>query len=245
MLDPRPDLAGNTILSALGEEGFAVLKKEIRPVSLHPGETIGATDDAIDRLVFPRTGMISILVELEGGERIEVGRIGRHGVLGGAVLFGDHRHTASSCVRIPGEAWALPADAAVRLAEDNASFRTLVFGHEQFLRAQAQQTAACNARHSIARRLATRLLRVQSMMGSRDLLLTQEQLGEMLGVQRASVSMAAAELQNRGLIEYRRGHIWISDKAGLEAAACECHAALARQEKRCFAQADAIPQQAS
>src|SRR4051812_21071232 len=99
MLDPRPDLAGNTILSALGEQGFADLKKEIRPVSLRPGETMGAADEAIARLVFPCTGMISILVELEGGERIEVGRIGRHGVLGGAVLFGDHCHTASSCVR--------------------------------------------------------------------------------------------------------------------------------------------------
>jgi CRP-like cAMP-binding protein len=241
----RPDLAGNTLLSAVGERALADLQKQLKRVSLRSGESTSTASDPIERLLFPCTGMISLVAELESGERIEVGRIGKQGVLGGAVLFGGRSHLHSSCVRIPGDAWALAPDAALRLAEDNAVFRTLVFGNEQFLSAQAQQTAACNAKHTIVRRLATRLLRIHDLSGTRDVFLTQEQLGEMLGVQRPSVSMAAAELQNRGLIEYRRGRISIADRSGLEAEACECHAAFAEQEKRCFPPADPMPLQVS
>lgn len=100
-----------------------------------------------------------------------------------------------------------------------------MFKNEQFLRAQAQQSAACNARHIIPRRLATWLLRAQDITGSRDLTITQESVAHMLGVQRASVSQFASGLQEAGLIQYRRGRITIVDKSGLERMACGCYRA--------------------
>ena len=102
-------------------------------------------------------------------------------------------------------------------------FRASLFRHEQIILAQAQQSAACNATHTVEARLSRWLLRCHDLQGSDDLKLTQEFLGQMLGVRRTSVSLVAHTLQEAGLIRYSRGNIRILDLAGLKAAACECY----------------------
>ena len=106
------------------------------------------------------------------------------------------------------------------------ALRGLLMRHEQFLFAQAQQTAACNALHTIEARLARCLLRCRALLRNEEIPLTQDAIADMLGVRRTSISLVAGTMQNAGLIGYRRGRIRVLDKAGLEAAACECHRAV-------------------
>ena len=101
--------------------------------------------------------------------------------------------------------------------------RTALFRHEQIVLVQAQQSAACNATHTVEARLARWLLRCRDLQGSDDLLLTQEFVAEMMGVRRTSVSVVANTLQQAGFIRYRRGHIRILNLEGLQETACECY----------------------
>jgi CRP-like cAMP-binding protein len=110
-------------------------------------------------------------------------------------------------------------------AQESATFRANVARHEQFLLAQAQQAAACNAAHSLEQRLSRWLLRCHDLVGS-EIRLTQEFLAEMLGVRRASVTLVAQVLQQAGLIEYRRGHVKLLDINGLRESACECYSTI-------------------
>jgi CRP-like cAMP-binding protein len=110
------------------------------------------------------------------------------------------------------------------VAEASVTFRTTLIRHEQVLFAQAQQSAACNASHTVEARLARWLLRCRDLTGGDTLELTQEFLGQMLGVRRTSVSLVANTLQKAGLITYSRGHIKVTNLKGLSDTSCECYA---------------------
>ena len=167
--------------------------------------------------------MISLVVDLADGQMIEAAMVGRDSVVGGFGRAGwqggvEHGDRPGRRRRFdPGR-----CDAA-RGAEQSADFRTTLIRHEQTLFAQAQQSAACNASHSVEARLARWLLWTRELSGSDTLGLTQEFLAQMLGVRRTSVSLVANTLQNAGLIRYRRGRIEITDLEGLRAASCECY----------------------
>lgn len=137
-------------------------------------------------------------------------------------------------MQIAGSGFAIRASDLIELADDSPSLTELMFRHEQYLLAQAQQSLACNARHKIPQRLATWLLRARDAADSNRLYLTQEFLAQMIGVQRASVSTVAGKLQDDGLISYRRGQIEILDEKKLNDAACECRQAVRMQYRRLF-----------
>jgi CRP-like cAMP-binding protein len=126
-------------------------------------------------------------------------------------------------VHVAGAASILDVATLYAAAEQSAGFRTALMRHEQILLAQAQQSAACNASHTVEARLARWLLWTRELSGSDELGLTQEFLAQMLGVRRTSVSLVANTLQTAGLIRYSRGRIEITDLAGLRAASCECY----------------------
>ncbi len=188
----------------------------------------------IERVIFPLSGMISLVLELADGERVECAMLGARGALGGLAAFGAELHTATAIGQIPGECWSVPATLVAEIAHQDSNFRSLLLRQEQFLQAQAQQTAACNARHIISERLAGWLLRSRDALGSDQVSLTQEAMAQMLGVQRASVSMAASFLAAEGAIEYRRGRIRIVDAEKLAQIACECHHALEQCHRSLF-----------
>ena len=158
--------------------------------------------------------------------------VGAGGAIGGGVAIGATHRLCTSFAQLPGRAWLMKSADAVEIANDSSDFRHLLYMQERYIQAQAQQTAACNAKHTIMRRLCSWLLRAQDAAGNGELLLTQEHLAQMLGVQRASVSMFASQLQEQGLIQYRRGRLHITNSAGLAEHACECHAVLCQQRKR-------------
>jgi CRP-like cAMP-binding protein len=224
----------NEILCRLQDLHPDFVTSRARQISFVHGDIVGEAGRPIDEILFPSSGMISLVVDLRDGDRIEAAMVGRHGAVGGNALFGARTHLNTGFAQLPGTGWLLKAAEVVALSDRAPQVRDLFFRNEQYTLAQAQQTAACNAKHRIPQRLATWILRARYDSGEDELLLTQEYLAQMLGVQRASVSMFAGALQEKGLIFYRRGRVRVLDQAGLEQEACECHATLRGRREHLF-----------
>jgi CRP-like cAMP-binding protein len=214
--------ATNGILRTFAPKDLAAISERMKRVTLAHGELLGESGAPIEQVVFPLSGMVSVVAELATGERIEVALIGRSGVLGASAIFGARAHISTSFVQAAGSALAVRAAELVDFARQRDQVRNALFRHEQYIMAQSQQSVACNARHDIPQRLATWLMRARDSLEQNELALTQEFLAQMLGVQRASVSLVASKLQDEGLIRYRRGRIEIIDETKLGERACEC-----------------------
>jgi CRP-like cAMP-binding protein len=227
-------MPNNHILSRIGAERRQSLLSRAEHVRFGRETVLAEPDSPIERVIFPLSGMISLVVELADGQRVECAMVGAGGALGAFATFGAELHTATGIGQIPGDAWSVPVAAVVKLADEDVGFRRLLLSQEQYLQAQAQHTAACNARHMISERLAGWLLRSRHAIGSDEVSLTQEAMAQMLGVQRASVSMAAGWLGAEGAIQYTRGRIRILDAHKLADHACECHETLERCHRALF-----------
>ena len=150
--------------------------------------------------------------------------VGRDSLVGASIALDGGVSLNRGLVQVAGTASILDAEILRGVAEKSlAPFRHPLIRHEQLLFAQAQQSAACNASHSVEARMARWLLRTRDLTASDKLDLTQEFLAQMLGVRRTSVSLVANTLQNAGLIHYRRGHVEIKDLDALQDIACECY----------------------
>ncbi len=224
----------NYILSRISSESCQSLLSRAKRVRFAREAVLAELGTPIERVLFPLSGMMSLVVELADGARTECAMLGARGALGALAVFGAERHTATAIGQMPGECWLVPAMVVAQVAAQNSHFRSLLLWQEQFLQAQAQQTAACNARHVLSERLASWLLRSRDAIGSDAVLLTQEAMAQMLGVQRASVSMSAGGLAAEGAIEYARGKVQIIDPQKLADRACECHHALKQCHRSLF-----------
>ena len=158
--------------------------------------------------------------------------VGRDSVVGASAALDGKVALNTGIVQVAGAASILDVAMLHDVAEQSADFRTTLIRHEQILLAQAQQSAACNASHTVEARLSRWLLWTRELSGSDTLGLTQEFLAQMLGVRRTSVSLVANTLQNAGLIRYSRGRIEITDLEGLRAASCECYGRVKTQYDR-------------
>jgi CRP-like cAMP-binding protein len=167
--------------------------------------------------------MVSIVVDLASGEMIETAMIGRDSLVGGSAAVDDDIALNRAVVQVAGVASVVDVGTFRGVAHQSYTFHATLARHRQFILAQAQQSAACNATHTLEARLSRWLLRCHDLLGSDDIPLTQEFLAEMLGARRTSVTLIAGTLQQAGLIRYRRGHIWVTDVEGLRESACECY----------------------
>jgi CRP-like cAMP-binding protein len=226
----------NQLLEALFRSQPDFLRNRLKVVDFAHGDILGQAGESIEHVIFPRSGLISIVVELDQGDLIEVAMVGARGAVGGAAMFGATHHFGTVFAQMPGRGWQMRVDDVIDAGVASPEFRNLMLAQEQHLQAQAQQMAACNARHSIMHRLCSWLLRASDEAGTNELLLTQENVAQLLGVQRASVSTFASQLQEWELIQYRRGRVHINDPAGLAKQACECHLALRRKGERLLTQ---------
>jgi CRP-like cAMP-binding protein len=222
----------NTFIQNLSKDDAAALTAALTPRDLPQGEVIAEPGDPVTHAIFVHSGLISVIVPLATGEAIEAGVVGRHEVFGACGALGAKCHVNKAVVQMPASASTIKTVDLAKLAAQSGTLHQALVVHEQFLLAQAQQSAACNARHSIPQRLATWLLRVSDRSAETELMLTQEFLSQMIGVQRASVSIAAGDLRDQGLISYHRGRIVIEKRAELEQLACECYAAIRTQHDR-------------
>jgi CRP-like cAMP-binding protein len=213
----------NHLLASLPAADFELIRPHLRSVELEHEFVLARAGEAIPRVYFPHTGVISLVVCLSEGEMVEVAMIGRDGVFGASTTRDGAISLNDAMVQLPGIAFALELPHFREAAGQSQVFRETLVRHEQILLIQAQQSAACNAYHSVEARLARWLLRMHDLFDSDTLPLTQGFLAQMIGVRRNSVSLVAHTLQQAGLIRYSRGHIVIVNLEGLKETACECY----------------------
>jgi CRP-like cAMP-binding protein len=165
---------------------------------------------------------------------IETAMVGRDGVLNAASALDRRVCLNKAIVRLAGSASVIGVDQMRKISDEFKFFRSILIRHDKVLSAQSQQTAACNASHSIEARMCRWLLRMRDLSGSEDLTLKQEALAQMLGVQRSGVSMVANSLQKAGIIKYYRGNIRIIDPRGLKKRSCECYGIVKAHYRQLF-----------
>lgn len=182
----------------------------------------------IEALYFPVNAVVSILNTLSDGAAVEIATIGNEGMVGSPVVLGsDAMPTREFCqVQVPGELLRMDKTSFAEVLSDEGPFRDVIQLYVQALFIQIAQQVACNALHSVEERCSRWLLLTHDRVHSDSFPLTQEFLAQMLGVRRASVTLAAGALQTAGLIRYRRGEVVIIDRAGLEDVSCECYRVL-------------------
>jgi CRP-like cAMP-binding protein len=215
--------SSNQILATLTAADRDALLPHLRVVELPQEMVLFEAGKPVKAIYFPHFGIVSLVVDLASGDMIEAAMVGKDGVVGGSAALNGDLSLNKAVVQLTGRASVVDVDRVRALAESSVVFRTALMRHEQFVMAQAQQSAACNASHAVEARISRWLLRCRDLAGSNDIALTQEFLAEMMGVRRTSVSLVANTLQQAGLIKYRRGHIRVLDVEGLQDAACECY----------------------
>ena len=173
--------------------------------------------------------MVSHVAPMDNGHSVEVGVVGREGLVGLPALLGAQRATIEAMVQMEGHAWRIRPDELRAAFDRSASLRSLLLRYTQAFHAQVAQTAACNAQHAVDMRLARWLLMMHDRAEQDEFLMTHEFLALMLGAHRPSISVAAAVLQRAGVVRYVRGQITVLDRAGLEAASCECYGVVREQ----------------
>jgi CRP-like cAMP-binding protein len=191
-----------------------------------------AVGDALKRAYMPHRGVISLVVDLARGEHVQIAMIGRHSIFGVFSALGDPVALNSAVVMVPGPASTIDLERLRALADKSATLRAALIRHGLAVYAQIQQTAGCNASHTVESRLARCLLQTHDLSGGVKLLLTQEAMAQMIGARRNSVSLVASTLQQANYIHYSRGHIEILDLDGLGRTACECYASVKAQYER-------------
>jgi CRP-like cAMP-binding protein len=216
-------LSDNAILRSLSGPVAEQVAPRLHRQALPAGHVLFAEGNKVASVYFPVAGAVSLVTELSSGDLIESAIVGRDGVVGAGATLDDRDAMYRAVVQIDSTGYSLDMDSARQFARESEPFRTALARNEQLILAQAQQAAACNAKHNLQQRLARWLLRVRDATGSDNFVLTQEFMAEMLGVRRSSLTLAAQSLQTAGLIHYRRGKITIARLELLQEAACECY----------------------
>src|SRR5882757_1881252 len=206
----------NHLLAALSTADFELLRPNLKTIELEQGAVLVTAGERLTKAFFPLSGVVSLVVTLTNGDMIQVAMVGRDSVFGTSAALDGQISLTDLVVQLPGTAATLDVNSLRTAAESSIALRAILNRHEQALFAEAQQTAACNASHSVEARLARWLLRMHDLSRQRILPLTQEFLGQMMGIKRNSISLVAHEMQNAGIIKYSRGHIEIIDLPGLE-----------------------------
>ncbi len=219
----------NRLLSALDIEDEI---GDAEVVQLPAREPVYEAGAAIDDVYFPLDAVVSIVADMGDGSVVEVATIGREGLVGVGVVLRTMRSDHRLFTQVSGRALRMPARRLLELAEDHDELDRILHVYVQALLAQVSRSAACNRAHSIDERTARWLLMTHDRVGRDQFDLTQEFLGQMLGVGRPRVSTAAATLQRAGFIRYSRGHIEILDRSGLEEASCECYRVITEEYER-------------
>jgi CRP-like cAMP-binding protein len=217
---------GSHFLDGLSAEHFNLLKASLVEANLPRDTVLCLPGSELDCVWFPVTAILSVVTILADGQEVEACTIGHESAYGLLNALGSPTAIDRVIAQVPGVAIRMPSTRLKAAAALSINITDLIIRHAQANAAQIQQSVACNAVHGVNARLCRWLLMTQDRTRSDRLPLTQEFLGFMLGVQRSTVSGAAAALQTKGLIRYSRGQIEILDRDGLKANACECYASV-------------------
>jgi len=219
----------NHLLAALPTAEFERLVSHLELVPMALGEVLYEPGGQLRHAYFPTTAIVSLHYVMESGASAEATGVGNEGVVGISLFMGGDTTPSSAVVQIAGHAYRL--EASLLKAEFNRAglMQKLLLRYTQALITQMSQTAVCNRHHSLEQQLCRWLLLTLDRMSSREFIVTQELVARMLGVRREGITEAAGRLQNAGFIRYRRGHIAVLDRSGLEARTCECYAVVRKE----------------
>jgi CRP-like cAMP-binding protein len=230
-----PSPAQNYLLAVLPPEDFARLSAHLELVTLRLGQTLYEPGDQLQHVYFPTTAIVSLLYVLESGSSAEIAGVGNEGVLGISLFMGGNTTPSTAVVQTAGYGYRLSGTLLKNEFNRGGLVQRLLLRYTQALLTAMCQTAACNRHHSIEQQLCRWLLQIVDRLPERELVMTQELIASALGVRREGVTEAAGKLQRAGLIHYRRGHISVSNRLGLEGRACECYGVLHREAARLMA----------
>jgi CRP-like cAMP-binding protein len=213
----------NRVLAALPATEYERLLAGLEPVQLTYGEVLYEPGEQIRHVYFPSDCLVSLLTVVDGHRALEVGLVGREGMVGSRLALGSTESSIRALVQGTGKAMRMKSTRFLWEFRRSPTLQRALFRFTDSLMTQVTQTAACNRFHVVEQRLARWLLMTRERLPSSEFHLTHEFLADMLGVRRVGVTAAASALRRRKLIRYARGVITILDQRALEAAACSCY----------------------
>jgi CRP-like cAMP-binding protein len=214
--EPKPHVFRNKLLQALSSEDLDLLTPHLTPISLALRDEIERPNQPIKMVVFPESGVVSIVAHGGHKKQIEAGIVGREGMTGLMVVLGNDRSPHSTYVQIPGQGQRIASDDLRRAMRKSPTLHNVMLRFAQAFMIQATHTAMSNASAKLEERLGRWLLMAHDRIDGDELPLVHEFLALMLGVRRAGVTIAVHSLERRGLIQTERGLITIVDRKGLE-----------------------------
>jgi CRP-like cAMP-binding protein len=222
----------NHLLAALLDTEFERLSPHLESVSLLLGDVLCESGGQLDYVYFPTTAIISLHYLLENGAMSEVAGVGNEGVLGVSLFMGGGSTPSRAVVQTGGFGYRLPVRILMEEFNRGGPLMRLLLRYTQALFTHMSQTAVCNRHHTVQQQLCRWLLLTLDRLTSSELTMTQELISNMLGVRREGVTEAAGRLQGFGYISYRRGHITVLDRLGLEQNVCECYGVVKKEFAR-------------
>ena len=226
--DPRQ----NHLLAALPAVEFARLQPNLELVAMPLGEILYESGGQLRHVYFPTTAIISLHYVTEDGASAEIAGVGNEGILGVSLFMGGNTTPSRAVTLTAGYGYRLKAALLMEEFNRAGALMRLLLRYTQALLTQMSQTAVCNRHHSLEQQLCRWLLLTQDRLPSNELTMTQELIANMLGVRREGVTEAAGKLQQAGIISYRRGHITVLDRSGLETQVCECYKVVKKEFER-------------
>ena len=214
---------GNRLLDRLPREDFSRLAPYLASTSLELKQVLYRAYEPIHDVFFPTTSVVSMLVVMEDGSEVETTLTGAEGMVGISLVLGIDYGLHRAICQVPGEGFRLPAGQFRKALQQSRTLDALMRKYTAVVVRQITQIVACNALHPVSERLCRWLLMSHDRVDRDEFPMTQEFMGEMLGVRRQTVTVTAGTLQAAGLITFKRGLIRIVDRSRLEESACECY----------------------
>jgi CRP-like cAMP-binding protein len=222
----------NRLLAALPPEELQGWKPRLEYVKLSLGQVLSESGGVQSHVYFPTTSIVSLLYVMENGASAEIAVVGNEGVVGISLFMGGESTSSRAVVQSAGDAYRVQARTIKNAFNEAGPLLHLLLRYTQALISQMGQTAVCNRHHTLDQQLCRWLLLSLDRLDGDELLMTQELIGNMLGVRREGVTAAALKLQAAGLIRYARGRVRVLDRAGLEQTTCECYEVVKREYDR-------------
>lgn len=222
----------NRLLAALDDVDWQRWRPLLEPVELKVGQVLYESGSAIGHACFPTTAIVSLEYLTDNGGSAEIAMVGNEGMVGIPLFMGDGSTPGRAVVQTAGLAFRMPGPAVRAEFQRSAPVMRLLLRYTQALIAHMAQTAVCNRHHSVDKQLCRWLLLRLDRESGPELVVTHEQIAHGLGVRREGVTEAALALQRAGLISYRRGHITVLDRPGLQQRCCECYGVVKAEYER-------------
>jgi CRP-like cAMP-binding protein len=233
--DPRQtrvDSRENELLALLAPPLLARLAPQLQPVRLERKEILFHAHEPVRVVYFPTTAVVSLVARLESGDMVEVGLVGRDGLVGAGCFPETASMPYEAVVQIAGDALRLSADVLRREMHAHEPLSSVIGRYAQLLLVRSMQMSVCNMFHTVEMRCIRWLLTVSDLVRAARLPLTHELIATMLGVHRPTVTLVVGSLHRAGLVDEARGRIIIRDRARLEVACCECYRVMRDEQQR-------------